>query len=251
MVEQHMDSEQKRMALLIDGDNAQPSLIEKIITEAAKYGSITIRRIYGDWTTANMGGWKNILNNFAIQPIQQFRYTIGKNATDSAMIIDAMDILHGHQVDGFCVVSSDSDYTRLATRIREMGVFVMGIGKQKTPKAFVNACNIFIYTENLVPHETRPSGRRDTRRTEVKEKQEKDLNPFPLVKGAYEMAMQEDGWANLASMGFYLRQLDPSFDPRTYGYKQLSQLIKAYPGLFEIRVRDESGANAIWIKSKE
>jgi len=167
------------------------------------------------------------------------------------MIIDAMDILHSHSVDGFCIVSSDSDYTRLATRIREMGVFVMGIGKQKTPKAFVNACNIFIYTENLVPHEARVPGRRDTRRTEVKEKQEKDLDPVPLVKGAYEMAMEEDGWANLASMGFYLRQLDPSFDPRTYGYKQLSQLVKAYPNLFELRVQDESGTNAIWLKIKE
>jgi uncharacterized LabA/DUF88 family protein len=251
MPEQHTDTELKRMALLIDGDNAQPSLIGKILTEAAKFGSITIRRIYGDWTTANMGGWKNTLNNFAIQPIQQFRYTIGKNATDSAMIIDAMDILHGRLVDGFCVVSSDSDYTRLATRIREMGIFVMGIGKQKTPKAFVNACNIFIYTENLIPHESRQPGRRDTRKAEVREKQEKDLDPVPLVKGAYEMAMQEDGWANLASMGFYLRQVDPSFDPRTYGYKQLSQLIKAYPNLFELRVHDESGTNAIWLKIKE
>src|SRR5512137_1095980 len=144
-------SDSKKIALLIDGDNAQPSLIGKILTEASKYGSVTIRRIYGDWTTANMGGWKETLNNHAVQPIQQFRYTIGKNATDSAMIIDSMDILHSSLVDGFCIVSSDSDYTRLATRIREMGFFVMGIGKQTTPKAFVNACNIFIYTENLVP----------------------------------------------------------------------------------------------------
>ena len=143
-----------KIALLIDGDNAQPSLINKILTEAGKYGSITIRRIYGDWTTANMKGWKDTLNNNAIQPIQQFRYTTGKNATDSAMIIDAMDILHSDQVDGFCLVSSDSDYTRLATRIREMGYFVVGIGKQITPKAFVNACNLFIYTENLMPRES-------------------------------------------------------------------------------------------------
>jgi hypothetical protein len=247
------------MALLIDGDNAQPSLIGKILTEAGKNGSITIRRIYGDWTTANMGGWKNTLNNFAIQPIQQFRFTVGKNATDSALIIDAMDILHTHSVDGFCIVSSDSDYTRLATRIREMGVFVMGIGRQKTPKAFVNACNVFIYTENLVPHETHHAVRKDSRRGEVKDKGEKgektekdkDLDPVPLIKGAYEMAMEEDGWAKLASMGFYLRQLDPSFDPRTYGYKQLSQLVKAYAHLFELRVQDQSGTNAMWLKSKE
>jgi hypothetical protein len=259
MVERYNETELKRMALLIDGDNAQPSLIGKILTEAGKYGSITIRRIYGDWTTSNMGGWKSTLNNHAIQPIQQFRYTIGKNATDSAMIIDAMDILHSQHVDGFCIVSSDSDYTRLATRIREMAIFVMGIGKQKTPKAFVNACNVFIYTENLVPRETQHGGRRDNRKSEPREKgekgekveKEKDLDPVPLIKGAYEMAVQEDGWANLASMGFYLRQLDPSFDPRTYGYKQLSQLIRAYTNLFELRVQDESGRNAIWLKSKE
>ena len=145
----------KRIALLIDGDNAQPSLIGKILTEAGKYGLVTIRRIYGDWTTVNMQGWKHTLNDNAIQPIQQFRYTVGKNATDSAMIIDAMDILHSHLVDGFCLVSSDSDYTRLATRVREIGFFVMGVGKQTTPKAFVNACNIFIYTENLVPKQQR------------------------------------------------------------------------------------------------
>jgi len=256
MVERYTQTELKRMALLIDGDNAQPSLIGKILTEAGKNGSITIRRIYGDWTTANMGGWKNTLNNFAIQPIQQFRFTVGKNATDSALIIDAMDILHTHSVDGFCIVSSDSDYTRLATRIREMGVFVMGIGRQKTPKAFVNACNVFIYTENLVPHETHHPARKESRRGEVKDKGEKtekdkDLDPVPLIKGAYEMAMEEDGWANLASMGFYLRQLDPSFDPRTYGYKQLSQLIKAHGHLFELRVQDQSGTNAMWLKSKE
>ena len=150
MVEQFLENKRKNIALLIDGDNAQPSLIGKILAEAGKYGLITIRRIYGDWTTVNMSGWKHALHDNAIQPIQQFRYTVGKNATDSALIIDAMDILHSHLVDGFCIVSSDSDYTRLATRVREMGFFVMGIGKRRTPKAFINACNVFIYTENLV-----------------------------------------------------------------------------------------------------
>ena len=151
MVEKSDSNNLMKVALLIDGDNAQPSLIGKILAEVGKYGSITIRRIYGDWTTANMRGWNDTLNNNAIQPIQQFHYTTGKNATDSSLIIDAMDVLHGHLVEGFCIVSSDSDYTRLATRIREMGVFVMGIGKRTTPKAFVNACNVFIYTENLAP----------------------------------------------------------------------------------------------------
>ncbi len=141
--------EDRRIAMLIDGDNAQPRLIENILAETGKYGIVTIRRIYGDWTTSNMKGWKDKLNENAIQPIQQFRYTIGKNATDSAMIIDAMDILYERSVDGFCLVSSDSDYTRLSTRIREKGIFVMGIGKKSTPRAFVNACEVFVYTENL------------------------------------------------------------------------------------------------------
>ena len=143
----------QRIAMLIDGDNAQPSMIEKMLAETTKYGLITIRRIYGDWTASNMGGWKEVLQTHAIQPIQQFRYTVGKNATDSAMIIDAMDLFYSGNVDGFCLVSSDSDYTRLATRIREQGIFVMGIGKKQTPRAFVNACDLFVYTENLNPTE--------------------------------------------------------------------------------------------------
>jgi hypothetical protein len=251
MNEQFAESQVIKIALLIDGDNAQPSLIGGIITETAKYGAITIRRVYGDWTTASMSGWKNALNNYAIQPIQQFRYTIGKNSTDSAMIIDAMDILHGHQVGGFCLVSSDSDYTRLATRIREHGVFVMGIGKKSTPKAFVNACNIFIYTENLAPRQPTPRGRKDTKVPEVKSEKPKDLDPLPLLKGAYEMAVQEDGWANLGTLGFYLHQLDPSFDPRTYGFKQLSQLIKSHSNAFELKFKDEGGTTNVYMRSKE
>ncbi|MBN2206270.1 MAG: NYN domain-containing protein [Candidatus Aminicenantes bacterium] len=265
MVEQFADESRKKICLLIDGDNAQPSLLGKMLAEVAKYGLVTIRRIYGDWTTANMGGWKQALNENAIQPIQQFRYTIGKNATDSAMIIDAMDILHGHLVDGFCLVSSDSDYTRLATRIREMGFFVMGIGKEKTPRAFVNACNLFIYTENLVPkkppreHErsSRRSGRGGrTERAEGGEPAEGGeraarLDPVPLLRGAVDMAVQEDGWANLGTIGFTLRQLDPGFDPRTYGYKQLSQLFKAHPGQFELRLEDKSGRGDIFVRLKE
>jgi len=251
MIEQGNDTNRPKIALLIDGDNAQPSLIGHILTEAAKHGSVTIRRIYGDWTTSNMSGWKNTLNNFAIQPIQQFRYTIGKNATDSAMIIDAMDILHSDLAEGFCLVSSDSDYTRLATRIREMGVFVMGVGKEKTPKAFVNACNLFIYTENLVPRQASGQARREGQRGETKDRRPKELDPVPLLRGAYEMAQQEDGWANLGTIGFYLRQLDPGFDPRTYGFKQLSQLIKSQAGRFEMRTQEESGQNSIYIKAKE
>ena len=269
MIEQFLDDTRKKIALLIDGDNAQSSLIGKILTEAGKYGLVTVRRIYGDWTTQNMAGWKHSLHDNAIQPIQQFRYTIGKNSTDSAMIIDAMDILHGHQVDGFCIVSSDSDYTRLATRIREHGFFVMGIGKRTTPKAFVNACHIFIYTENLMPKERQRQERRAPRKGEGKDQREereeredredreerddkaKKFDPVPLLKGAFDMAVEEDGWASLSMIGFYLRQLDPGFDPRTYGFKQVSQLIKSYADLFEMKFQDEKGRTNVFIRQKE
>jgi Fe-S-cluster formation regulator IscX/YfhJ len=280
MAEPFIEEKTRKVALLIDGDNAQPSLIGQILTEAGKYGLVTIRRIYGDWTTVNMSGWKNALHDSAIQPIQQFRYTIGKNATDSAMIIDAMDILHGHLVDGFCIVSSDSDYTRLATRIREMGFFVMGIGKRSTPKAFVNGCNIFIYTENLVPRggrererereprrrdrggQGRKGGAKETREQKEEREEHEDredradaaakFDPVPLLKGAFDMAVHEDGWANLGEIGFYLRQLDPGFDPRTYGFKQLSQLINSQKTLFDVHSRgEEGGGAAIYIRLRE
>ncbi len=266
MAEQFLDEKAKRVALLIDGDNAQPALIAQILAEAGKYGLVTIRRIYGDWTTTNMGGWKTALHDNAIQPIQQFRYTVGKNATDSAMIIDAMDILHSHLVDAFCIVSSDSDYTRLATRIREIGFFVVGIGKRTTPRSFVNGCNVFIYTENLVPKEPkrreRAAPRKGGKAGEKEDKaahedrgedkgDKKSYDPVPLLKAAFEMAVGEDGWANLGEIGFYLRQLDPSFDPRTYGYKQLSQLIRSLPTLFHAKVHEESGGTAISVRMED
>ena len=258
MAEHFIEDKTRKLALLIDGDNAQPSLLSQILAEAGKYGLVTIRRIYGDWTTNSMSGWKNALHDSAIQPIQQFRYTIGKNATDSAMIIDAMDILNSHLVDGFCIVSSDSDYTRLATRIRETGFFVMGIGKRSTPKAFVNGCNVFIYTENLVPRESREPRRKDrggakkTHEHEEREDKGRKFDAAPLLRGAFDMAVHDDGWANLGEIGFYLRQLDPGFDPRTYGFKQLSQLIKGQPELFDVRAREEAGGgSAVYIRLKE
>ena len=193
----------RRLAVLIDGDNAQPSLIEKMLSEASKYGTVTVRRNYGDWTTSNMGGWKDTLQTYAIQPIQQFRYTIGKNATDSAMIIDAMDLLYSGTVDAFCLVSSDSDYTRLATRIREKGFFVMGIGQKKTPRAFVNACDVFVYTENLMPKkvEKRRTNNKKKDSTAVREQEPPTPDPTKLLKEAFENAVQEDGWAFLGTLG--------------------------------------------------
>lgn len=229
----------RRIAMLIDGDNAQPSLISNMLAEASKYGMVIIRRIYGDWTTANMSGWKDTLQSYAIQPIQQFRYTIGKNATDSAMIIDAMDILYEKGVDGFCLVSSDSDYTRLATRIREKGIFVMGIGKKTTPRAFVNACEVFVFTENLLAETAAPQRHAGGKKSNGSAPAEPEPAPSPealaLLKRAFDLAVQDDGWAFLGVMGSHVRQLDPSFDPRTFGYKQLSALVKAYSKVFEVK----------------
>lgn len=252
MVESSSAVGSRRIAMLIDGDNAQPSLIKNMLTEAGKYGLVTIRHIYGDWTTQNMKGWKETLHVHAIQPIQQFRYTTGKNATDSAMIIDAMDILYGGVVNGFCLVSSDSDYTRLATRIREKGFFVMGIGKKSTPRAFVNACEIFVYTENLLieadiskPKPTKP-------RKKGRAAESVPPEPLPLLKSAFEMAVQDDGWAFLGTMGNRLRQLDPGFDPRTYGSRQLSLLIRGYSKVFEIKeVKSQDGPSVICVKLRE
>ncbi len=228
-----------RIAMLIDGDNAQPSLLEQMITEAGKHGLITIRRIYGDWTTTNMNSWKESLNIHAIQPVQQFRYTVGKNATDSSMIIDAMDILYEGTVNGFCLVSSDSDYTRLATRIREKGLFVIGIGKQTTPKAFVNACDVFVYTEILLPDAGTKARRRSWKKKQIAEPSLPD--PLPLLRNAVDTSLKEDGWAFLGVIGDHLRQLDPGFDARNYGYTQLSQLFRAHSREFEVREDSTKG----------
>ena len=240
----------RRLAVLIDGDNAQPSLIKKILSEASKYGTVTVKRNYGDWTTTNMNGWKDTLNTYAVQPIQQFRYTIGKNATDSAMIIDAMDLLYSGTVDAFCLVSSDSDYTRLATRIREKGFFVMGIGQKKTPRPFVNACDVFVYTENLMPKKPSPRSRSGKKKSNGGASNEPVApNPLPLLKQAFENAVGEDGWAFLGALGHHLRQLDPGFDSRTYGYPQLSALIRAHPRSFEVKeVSGEHGNSSIYVK---
>lgn len=224
--------EKRRFAVLIDGDNAQASVLPQILAEVSKFGFITIKRIYGDWTTTNMNSWKKTLNKYAIQPIQQFRYTSGKNATDSAMIIDAMDLLHGNDVNGFCIVSSDSDYTRLATRIREEGLFVIGVGEKKTPESFTNACNQFVYCENLI-------GLIEPKKKSKKKKKPDVLGPQSLLLQAFEMAAKEEEWINLAALGAVLHQLDPAFDPRSFGHKNLQSIIRDYSNLFEIK-RDNS-----------
>ena len=204
------------LAVLVDADNAQASVIAELLAEVASYGTATVKRAYGDWTTPNLTGWKDVLHVHAIQPIQQFRYTTGKNATDSALIIEAMDLLHGGKVDGFCLVSSDSDFTRLATRIREAGLSVYGFGEQKTPKPFVAACDKFIFTEIL---------RKPSPGSPAEVPVQAPLKP--LLSSAISAAAQEDGWALLAIVGGLVLKNDPSFDPRNFGFKKLGELVKA------------------------
>ncbi len=264
MANEKLPNDRQKIAVLIDGDNAQSSLLPQMLVEAGRHGQVTVRRIYGDWTTSSMNSWKETLNFHAFQPIQQFRYTVGKNATDSAMIIDAMDILHSGVVDGFCLVSSDSDYTRLATRIREAGVFVMGIGEKKTPKAFVNACDLFVYTENLVAEKKATQQRRaqssrtkkttataDTSTDVISESEKEESDPMPVLSQAFEMAVGQDGWARLDVMGNAIYQVDPGFDPRTYGHKQLSRMINKLKDKFEMRTKDLEGQLIFYVRMKE
>ncbi len=250
-----MDDESRtrinRLAVLIDADNARADLVEPLLKEVAKYGTANVKRIYGDWTRSHLVSWKEKLNQHAIQPIQQFAYTTGKNATDSALIIDAMDLLYTENFDGFCIVSSDSDFTRLASRLREAGLAVYGFGEQKTPEAFVKACDRFIYTEILedtddevadeVAGDEAAAGQ-TTPVKSVKQKSNKrsgstlrrDRKLVKLLIDAYEATAEEDGWANLGPLGSQLNKLSSSFDARNYGYKKLGELVRAI-GLFDVQ----------------
>ena len=239
-----MEIKNQRIALLIDGDNAQSKIMDLVLEEASKYGKVTIRRVYGDWTTQNMNHWKSLLNEMAFNPIQKFSYTTGKNSTDSALIIDAMDILHAHLVDGFCIVSSDSDYTGLAKRIRESGIFVMGIGEQKTPNAFVKSCEIFTYVENLEPKAEVPE-----KKEAIKKQKEKSSMSMKLINKAYDMSINESNEAYISTLGINLRKLDPSFDVRTYGCKTLTQFFSKLPG-FMVVDNLINGLNNPMIKKK-
>ncbi|MHC1728595.1 MAG: NYN domain-containing protein [Syntrophobacteraceae bacterium] len=213
-------SAQNRLAVLIDADNANPSITEGLLAEIAKYGIASVKRIYGDWTTPQLGSWKAVLLEHSIQPIQQFRYTTGKNATDSAMIIDAMDLLYTRRFEGFCLVSSDSDFTRLASRIREEGCLVLGFGEKKTPRPFVSACDRFIFTEVLVVKEDSDG---DARKQKVKELKG-NTRLERLFRNAIEAASDESGWAGLSAVGSNIVKQAPEFDPRNYGYAKLSEL---------------------------
>ena len=237
----------QKLAVLIDADNAQPSIIEGLLAEIAKYGTANVKRIYGDWTGPHLKGWKDVLLKHSIQPIQQFRYTIGKNATDSAMIIDAMDLLFTNKFDGFCIVSSDSDFTKIASRLRESGLVVYGFGEKKTPEPFVSACDKFIYTEVLISKEDDNLSIKRKSANELKQ----DTKLVNLLRNAVEASSDESGWSHLAPVGNNIAKQVPDFDPRNYGYKKLGELVAATK-LFEIEERlvGDGQSKAVYIKDK-
>ncbi len=252
-----------KLAILIDADNAQPSTIKALLAEVSRYGTATIKRIYGDWTSERLKGWKSVLNIHAIQPIQQFAYTTGKNATDAALIIDAMDLLHSGQVNGFCLVSSDSDFTRLATRLREAGLVVYGFGERKTPAPFVAACDKFVYTEILRDTETQndektaslpadstlPSGPSSAPPTD--EAAIPSLKP--ILASAVVATALDDGWAHLGQIGHFLVKNHPAFDPRNYGFQKLGELVRNQPYLEvkEVKPNAKNGTAQLFIRLKQ
>ncbi|NIJ52826.1 NYN domain-containing protein [Dyadobacter arcticus] len=250
------------IAVLIDGDNAQAKFMKEMLEEVSKYGKATVRRIYGDWTSSHMNSWKETVNNHSISPIQKFSYTTGKNSTDSSLIIDAMDILHSKSVDGFCIVSSDSDYTGLAKRIREEGLFVMGIGRKTTPLAFVNSCEIFTFSENLIAELDVVVEEPEIKKVDVtpQEKIQKEVKKpdiktkFPkiditVIDKAFEISTNEEEEALISKVGSSLRKIDPSFDSRTYGFKTLTQLLKSL-SKYKIVNNEVNGLNHPLIKLK-
>ncbi len=246
---------QMRLAVLIDADNSQSSIMEGLLEEIANYGIASIKRIYGDWSSDSMRGWKNILLDYAIQPIQQYPYTRGKNATDMRMLIDAMDILYSGTMDGFCLVTSDSDFTPLAQRIRQSGFTVYGFGEEKTPKAFVRACDRFIYSEVLRQQQVddnkeAPASVQRKRYTTQELKQDTKL--VTMVRNGIEDAADDTGWASLGIVGQKVANSNPDFDPRNYGYKKLGELVRAMH-LFEIdeRPMENSPAHDIYIRDKK
>ena len=258
----------KRIAVLIDADNVSDKYISGILDELTKFGSPTYKRIYGDWTSTRMAAWKSVLLTNSITPIQQYSYTVGKNATDSALIIDAMDILYSGNVDSFCIVSSDSDFTKLAARLREAGMYVIGMGEKKTPPPFIAACEVFRYLEVLTgpiagtpPPVAKTSTQKTTRgraKPEPKEPEIKEVLPPEPAPAEQSMASRktiemvirniiaeisdEDGWVALGSVGTVLIKRYPDFDTRNYGFKQLSVFVKSYD-CFELEQRPASGSS--------
>lgn len=260
--------EQKHLAVLIDADNAPAAIVEGLFEEIAKYGVASVKRIYGDWTSPQLGSWKKVLLDHSIQPIQQFAYTKGKNATDSSLIIDAMDLLYTRRFDGFCLVSSDSDFTRLAARIREEGLTVYGFGEEKTPKPFVSACDKFVYTEILradaaeAPPEPANSGDKaqspngngaepEAKKPAAQPKKQKV--PVDFIAKVIDDIDDEDGWVGLGALGSNISKLRPAFDARLYGFKKLSDLVRGHPKRFELKMRagSASGGEALYVRNRK
>ena len=242
-----------KLAVLIDGDNIPSAYVKEMMEEIAKYGNPTIKRIYGDWTKPNLSRWKSVLLENAITPMQQYGYTTGKNATDSAMIIDAMDILYSEKVNGFCLVSSDSDFTRLATRLREAGMQVFGIGEKKTPNPFIVACDKFIYLEILKNQTDDSESESPERKSPVKENVDK-ISPKVIrwISNTISDLADDDGWAFLGDVGSLLQKKQPNFDSRNFGFQKLTPLIKSIKN-FEIEQRETSRGRSklIYVKIKE
>jgi hypothetical protein len=249
------DGPQLRLAVLIDADNAQAAVIEELLAEIARYGEATVRRIYGDFTAPTSAAWKKVLQRNAIKPVQQFAYSTGKNATDSTLIIDAMDLLYTRRFDGFCLVTSDSDFTGLAMRLREEGLEVFGFGERKTPEAFRNACHRFVFVEVLREGARRgareeaeragSSGEDAAQPTGGGQEQPASRPKFPkrFVLTALEQSVDDEGWAQVGTFGSYLNKLQPDFDPRLYGYRKLSELVRARTDLFQTEERRSAGSN--------
>jgi hypothetical protein len=235
--------DERRLALLIDADNASARHLEDILVEIARHGRASIRRAYGDWTSTRMSSWKSPLLQHSIQPVQQFSYTTGKNATDSALIIDAMDLLHAGNLDGYCLVSSDSDFTRLAARIREQGLVVYGFGERKTPQPFVTACDQFIYVENLGAPESVPTPTASTLAD--------DANLDRMLREAVTASTGDDGWAHLSTVGSKLARLASDFDPRTWGFQKLKDLFESHPD-YEVESRKGRAEHApiAWVRAR-
>ena len=240
-----MTDDSTRLAVLIDADNTSPKLIKEMFDELASYGTITVKRAYGDWTNPHLNGWREVLLGNAISPQQQFAYTSGKNATDSALIIDAMDLLYSGHVEGFAIVSSDSDFTPLATRLRESGKRVIGVGQRKTPKAFVEACERFVFLEVLA---------REGVATAQTMEPAKDEQPRPiqsvLTKAMNKVDTDDEDWASLSALGNHLNRTDPSFDSRNYGFGRLSDLVKAQPFMETRTVTAPGGRGQLWLRLK-
>jgi uncharacterized protein (TIGR00288 family) len=231
----------KKIAVLIDADNAQLSKLKAVLDEISAHGHVLIKRAYGDWSIEHLKNWKKPLNELAIQPIQQFAYTTAKNSTDASMIIDAMDLLYSEKIDAFALVSSDSDFTKLASRLRESEKFVFGVGEKKTPVSFRNACDDFVYTENL---DIADKTEKDTKEEPLQDKGNHD-EVVPLLYKAWKQFQDDDGWVNIGAAGSFLKRAQPDFDPRSYGVTKMTQVVQMLNSVFEMKKQKGKGTTQV------